>query len=240
MKTIAASIRNTACVLGAMWFGFLLQQLSFFPTTNWGILPRHLQNLKGILTAPLMHAGWAHLLSNSLPMVVLCLMLFQFYRRIAWVSLGLIHLWTGVAVWLLARGGSVHLGASGVVYGLAAFVFCNGLFRRNFQSILLLLVVTVLYSGLLYGVVPVRSGISWESHLFGALVGAVTAFGLRGMKTSAPRTSETLPETLPDAVKMRPQLISNRNPDNSEAFEQALKRELESPPPRTTRKDRPQ
>ncbi len=173
------SIRNTSFLLGAMWVGFLLQSLPFFKTAQWGIIPRYTESLRGIVTAPFMHGGWSHIISNSAPMVVLCLMLFYFYRKIAWASYILMHVLCGAAVWGLARGSSVHIGASGVIYGLVAFIFWNGIFRRDLKSIILLLIVTVLYSGMLYGVVPNQPGISWESHLFGGIVGILVAYIMR-------------------------------------------------------------
>ncbi|MBK6389557.1 MAG: rhomboid family intramembrane serine protease [Saprospiraceae bacterium] len=176
---IVFSIRNTLFVLGAMWIGFLIQALPFFNTTNWGIIPRYTESLKGILTAPLMHGGWSHILSNSAPMAVLCLMLFYFYRKIAWISFSLIYFLCGLSVWLFARSSAVHIGASGVVYGLVAFIFWNGIFRKDLKSIILLLIVTILYSGMLYGIVPSQPGISWESHLFGGIMGILVAFMMR-------------------------------------------------------------
>ena len=166
--------------MAAIWLGFLLQAMPFFNTSAWGIIPRYTGNLKGILTAPFMHGGWSHILSNSAPMAVLCMMLFYFYRKIAWVSYILIHVLCGFAVWMFARGSTVHIGASGVIYGLVAFIFWNGIFRKDIKSIILLLIVTILYSGMLYGIVPNQPGISWESHLFGGLVGILVAYIMRG------------------------------------------------------------
>ena len=177
---LSFAVRNTIYIMAAIWGAFVLQQLPFFNTAAWGIIPRYTDNLKGVLTAPLMHGGWSHIVSNSAPMVVLLLMLFYFYRKIAWLSLTLIWVLTGLAVWLFARGTSVHIGASGVIYGLVAFVFWNGIFRRDLKSIVLLLIVTILYSGMLYGVLPNQPGVSWESHLFGGLVGIVVAYLMRG------------------------------------------------------------
>jgi len=97
----------------------------------------------------------------------------------------MIYVLTGVAVWLFARSGGisspgvVHIGASGVVYGLVSFVFWTGLFRRNVKSIILALIMVFLYSGLIIGVVPSEPGISWESHLFGGVVGIIIAFLMR-------------------------------------------------------------
>jgi len=179
MSRIGNSIRNTLYILAAMWIGFFIQALPFFNTSHWGIIPRYNGSLKGILTAPLMHGDWAHLLSNSAPMAVLGMMLFYFYRKIAWVSYFLIHVFCGLAVWLFARGGAVHIGASGVIYGLVAFIFWNGIFRRDLKSIILLLIIIILYSGMMFGILPNQPGISWESHLFGGLVGILIAYVMR-------------------------------------------------------------
>lgn len=179
MSRIGYSIRNTLYILAAMWIGFFIQALPFFNTSHWGIIPRFTGSLKGILTAPLMHGDWAHLISNSAPMAVLGMMLFYFYRKIAWMSFGLIYLLCGFAVWMFARGSSVHIGASGVIYGLVAFIFWNGIFRRDLKSIILLLIVTLLYSGMMFGILPNQPGISWESHLFGGLVGILVAYVMR-------------------------------------------------------------
>jgi len=123
-----------------------------------------------------MHGDWAHLISNSAPMAVLGMMLFYFYWKIAWVSYILIYTLCGLAVWLFARGSAVHIGASGVIYGLVAFIFWNGIFRRDLKSIILLLIVTILYSGMMFGILPNQPGISWESHLLGALAGIALAW----------------------------------------------------------------
>lgn len=143
-----------------------------------GIYPHHLSGLKGIFFAPLIHGSWGHLISNTIPLFVLTLILAVFYKRVALISFILIYLGTGLAVWLFARP-VYHIGASGVVYGLLSFVFWSGVFRRNIRSIVLALIVTILYSGFIWGVLPVKEGISWESHLFGAIVGILVAFLFR-------------------------------------------------------------
>jgi len=91
----------------------------------------------------------------------------------------LIYILTGLAVWAFARGNVIHIGASGVVYGLVSFVFWTGIFRRNVKSIMLALIIVFLYSGLFIGVMPNQKGISWESHLFGGLVGILVAFWMK-------------------------------------------------------------
>jgi len=130
---------------------------------------------RGVLFAPLIHDDFKHLISNSAPVFVLSFIIMYFYRRVAARSMMMIYLLTGFAVWLFARK-VFHIGASGVVYGLLSFVFWSGVFRRSIKSIILALIVTVLYSGYLGGILPNQPGISWESHLLGAIVGIFTAY----------------------------------------------------------------
>lgn len=158
-----------------IWVFHLAQISTGVHLGNWGILPRQIIGLRGILFAPLIHSGFPHLLSNSVPLVLLGGVIVYFYRRVALRSIILIYVLTGIFVWLMARN-SFHIGASGVVYGLVSFVFWNGIFRRSLRSIVLALVVTVMYSGYFAGLLPNQEGISWESHLYGALVGIFTSF----------------------------------------------------------------
>lgn len=141
----------------------------------YGVFPRNFKGLIGIITAPLIHGDFPHLFSNSAPLLLLGTMIFYFYRSVAMKSILLIYFLSGLAVWLFARE-VLHIGASGVVYGLVSFVFWNGIFRRNLKSIVLALVVTVLYSGYFLGLIPHQEGISWESHLFGAIAGIIASY----------------------------------------------------------------
>ena len=147
---------------------------------NWGIFPREVDGLVGIVTAPLVHGSWEHLFSNAAPLLVTTTIIHFFYKRVAWTSFIFIYFLTGVAVWLFGRS-AYHIGASGVVYGLVSFIFWSGIFRRNIKSIILALIVTILYSGYLGGIVPFKEGVSWESHLLGAIVGIVIAFLFKGI-----------------------------------------------------------
>jgi len=99
-----------------------------------------------------------------------------FYRKVAFSSIFLIYLLTGIGVWAFGRAHVFHIGASGVVYGLVSFVFWTGIFRRNLKSVVLALMVTILYSGYFLGILPNQEGISWESHLIGGIVGILVAF----------------------------------------------------------------
>ena len=143
---------------------------------SWlGVFPREVDGLLGIVTAPFIHGDWEHLFSNLLPLFMLSFVISFFYKRVAIMSMLLIYLLTGFLVWFLARP-VYHIGASGVVYGLVSFVFWTGVFRRNVKSIVLALAVLVMYSGYFLGIVPFKEGVSWESHLLGAIVGIIVAF----------------------------------------------------------------
>lgn len=144
----------------------------------YGVLPRSESGLIGILTMPLVHADFAHLSSNSVPLLVLGFVLFLFYPSVALRVSLLLYVVGDALVWAAARE-SYHIGASGVVYGLIAFVFFSGVFRKDIKSIALALITVFLYGGAVWGVLPTEPGISWEGHLFGAIVGIACAWMFR-------------------------------------------------------------
>ena len=186
MRILWRSARISLGLVGAMWLVHLLGAFPFVDTTVFGIYPRVLEALPGVLLSPLIHGGFSHLISNSLPVFLLGTGLLYYYRNeapraVAWIWLG-----GGLAVWLLARP-SFHIGASGLVYGAAAFIFLSGLLRREPPAIALSLIVIFLYGGLIWGVLPIQPGVSWEAHLFGAMAGITAALQnrRRGLKQRA-------------------------------------------------------
>ncbi len=172
---ILQSLRLPFKFMIVMWGVFMVEVIGDLDFGAYGVYPRAFFGLRGVLFAPLIHDDFKHLISNSAPVFVLSFIIMYFYRRVAYRSALMIYLLTGFAVWLFARP-VFHIGASGVVYGLLSFVFWSGIFRRSLKSIILALIVTVLYSGYLNGILPNQEGISWESHLLGALVGIFTAY----------------------------------------------------------------
>lgn len=143
-----------------------------------GILPRTLTGTMGIITAPLIHGDMLHLVSNTFPLILLGISVFYFYDRIALEVFGWIYFMSGFWVWMAARD-AYHIGASGLVYGLVAFLFFSGVFRRDTRSLAISLVVIFIYGGMVQGLFPGNENISWESHLLGALAGAFCAFFYR-------------------------------------------------------------
>lgn len=145
---------------------------------RFGVRPREWGGLPGILLAPLLHGGFGHLIANSVPMVVLGTVMLHLYPHAAIAVLPAVYLGPGMAVWLFARG-SVHIGASGLVYGLVGYVFVAGLIRRDKRAIAASLLVSFMYGSLAWGVLPIERGVSWETHLAAALIGVGLAGALR-------------------------------------------------------------
>ncbi|MCB0787187.1 MAG: rhomboid family intramembrane serine protease, partial [Flavobacteriales bacterium] len=156
------------------WSVHLLGEAYALPLWRLGVLPREWTGIHGIVTAPLVHGDLGHLFNNSLPILFLGWALVYFYPRVAWrVVLG-VWLLTGLWVWISARGDR-HIGASGVVYGLASFLFFSGVIRGQRALMALSLLVVFLYGGMVWGVLPLAPRMSWESHLWGAISGVAMA-----------------------------------------------------------------
>ena len=161
-----------------LWVIYLVTYLLDIPTYKLGILPRNFSGLVGIFTSPLIHGGFSHLISNTAPLIVMGLGIYYFYPKVAYRVFTIIYLGTGILVWVFARE-VYHIGASGIIYGFVSFLFFSGIFRKDNRSIALALIVIFLYGGLIWGVLPVVEGVSWESHLCGAIVGIISAFIFR-------------------------------------------------------------
>jgi membrane associated rhomboid family serine protease len=181
LRRLRRAAIGTISGVAALWLIHAARRVSDGATSSLGIEPRSVDGLLGILTAPLLHGSVSHLLGNTLPLLVLgTAVAFEFRRY--WPALTVtIWLGSGAGVWLLARE-AVHLGASGVAYGLMAFVLVAGLRRRDQRSIALVLLVLFLHGGMVWGLLPLESGVSFESHLAGAIVGGLCA--LRVEKTT--------------------------------------------------------
>ncbi len=159
----------------ALWIVFWMESRFGFNFNQFGIYPLKPSGLIGILTGPFIHGSLKHLFNNSVPLFVLSTALFYFYRNIRWQVLIYGLLLTGLITWLIGRP-SLHIGASGVVYMLVAFLFFKGIFSKQYQLTALALVVVFLYGGLWWYVFPIDPKISWEGHLSGFFVGFLFAF----------------------------------------------------------------
>jgi len=144
-----------------------------------GVYPMESRGLPGILIGPLIHGGLGHLAANSLPLIVLGMGIFYFYTPIAYRVVFFIYLTSGMMLWFGGRPG-YHIGASGLIYGFAAFLFLSGILRKNIRLMAISLLVVFLYGGLVWGLLPIDPNVSWEGHLFGGIAGVVVAFLYRG------------------------------------------------------------
>lgn len=155
---------------------------------QFGIKPRTLKGIIGIFAAPLLHGSWGHLLGNSMSFAALAGMLFYFYPKLAFRIMGISWISIGILVWLTGRP-SIHVGASGIIYAFAAFLFLSGIIRRHYQLMSVSLIVVFLYGSMVWGILPGQQGISWESHLAGMLVGLGLAIYYRKQGPQRPKPS---------------------------------------------------
>ncbi|MFI5149945.1 MAG: rhomboid family intramembrane serine protease [Bacteroidia bacterium] len=163
-----------------LWLIMLAQTTFQLQLQFLGIYPRTVHGIPGILAAPLIHGSIQHLLSNSIPLLVLGTIMFYFYHGIAFRIFFWVYLMTGLWVWAGARGGTAyHIGASGLIYGFVSFLFFGGIFRKDPRLLKISLLVLLFYNGLVWGVFPLVDSISWESHLLGSIAGIVCAWFFR-------------------------------------------------------------
>lgn len=151
--------------------------------TRFGVLPRDTKGLAGIILSVFIHGDLDHIASNSLPLLILGMMLFFWYKRIAKAAFIWIWLVSGLWLWIGGRNNEnypvYHIGASTLIYGLATFLFFSGVFRKHLRLMVVSALVVFLYGSIMWGIFPLKSEISWEGHLFGAIAGVLVAFNYR-------------------------------------------------------------
>jgi membrane associated rhomboid family serine protease len=180
----AGGLRALGALVATMWAVEVVNSLDSYRLDKDGIVPRSFAHLDGVLFAPFLHASWSHLISNTVPFVILGLAIaLAGAVRLLEVS-AIVALVSGLGTWLIAPANSVTVGASGIVFGYATYLISRGVFTRRVLEILLGLVVLVLFGGaLVYDLIP-HSGISWQAHLFGG-IGGVIAASLIGERSKA-------------------------------------------------------
>lgn len=189
VKPPASDLTRSASVMGAvvafMWVLELFDTASMNLLDGFGIVPRDPASLPMILSAPFLHYGWGHLMSNTVPLFVLgTLVLVSGLREFVWVSL-ITVLSSGAAVWLISPTNSITLGASGVVFGYLTYLLVRGFFTRSWGQLAIALIVGFVYGGILWGVLPTAAGASWQGHLGGAIGGVLAAVVLHRRVTTS-------------------------------------------------------
>lgn len=166
-----------------IWGVYLIEYLNHTSFSHFGVLPRQLSGLKGILFSVFIHGNLEHITSNTLPILVLGMLLFFFYKRIAKSVFIWIWLVSGVWLWIGGRNSeyypTYHIGASTLIYGLASFLFFSGVFRKHLRLMVVSALVLFLYGSIMWGIFPLKAEISWEGHLFGTIAGLLVAFNYR-------------------------------------------------------------
>lgn len=157
-----------------IWTVFLIEIRLGINFNSYGVLPRKISGLKGVLFSPFIHGSAQHLFNNTVPLAVLTSSLFYFYRKIAFKVLFYGILLSGFLTWCIGRE-SFHIGASGVVYVLASFIFFKGIFTKYYRLVALSLMVVFVYGSLIWYIFPIEENISWEGHLAGFLTGLLFA-----------------------------------------------------------------
>jgi membrane associated rhomboid family serine protease len=182
VHSIKRDLTGVGIFIALIWIVFALD--TFLELENYGLVPRTLNGLTGIVTMPFLHADFKHLLGNTVPLAV-TMMLLAGSRANSGAIVTIITLLSGIGLWIFGRT-SLHIGASGVVFGLIAFHICAGIFEKRLQSVVLSVVVGLLYaSTILQGIVPFQPGVSWEGHLIGSIAGAFVALVVsRTLKTT--------------------------------------------------------
>lgn len=164
-------------IVALMWASEILDVIVPLDLDLFGIRPRSLEGLPGIVLSPFLHLGFEHLIANTSVLIVLGALIAWTTRRLWAVTIGVILL-GGLGVWLLAPPNSITIGASGLVYGYATFLAVYGFAVRRLGAALLGILVVLLYGGMMWGVLPLWAGVSWQAHLFGAIAGIVLAVRL--------------------------------------------------------------
>jgi membrane associated rhomboid family serine protease len=169
------AIQLVIAMAGLMWVLELVDVALDHRLDRYGIEPRDVEGLDGIVAAPFLHVGFGHLIGNTIPFVVMGVVIaFEGSLRLVGVT-AIAALVSGLGTWLIAPDDTIHLGASGVVFGYATYLIARGAFNRRFTELAIGLVVAVLWGGALLAGLEPQQGISWQGHLFGAIGGVVAA-----------------------------------------------------------------
>lgn len=187
-KKIIKSLFFPALFLAIIWIIKFSEFVFGIELVFLGVYPLKWEGLIGIITSPLIHGDWSHLMANTVSVFLLMSFLFYFYKDIATRTFLLIYLLSGIWLWFAGRD-SYHIGASGIIYGMASFLFISGLIRKNPRLMALTLVITFIYGSMIWGIFPdffPKKNISWEGHLMGLVAGVIVAVFYRKEGPKAP------------------------------------------------------
>lgn len=181
-KKLFGSLAIPALLVTLMWVVKVAEMAFSIDLGNWGLIPQTTRGLLGILTMPLLHGDWEHLLTNTSAMLVLGTALYYCYPSLSNRVMVISWLGSGLLTWCIGNPNSIHVGASGLIYALNLFLIASGFIRGNRQLIVISLIMVFLYGSFIWGMIPALAkpqNISWEGHLGGAIVGILLAIVFR-------------------------------------------------------------
>jgi membrane associated rhomboid family serine protease len=184
-RRIKRSFTIVLSFIAILWLIKITESLMGANLFNYGIYPGQLSGLSGIILAPLIHGSFTHLVTNTAPLLILGTALLYGYPKSAKIVVPAVYIGTGLAVWLFARP-VYHIGSSGLTFGFMFFVFTIGVIRWDRRAIALSMIVFFLYGGMIWGIFPNNADVSYESHLFGGLIGFLLAFLLKNYDPYSP------------------------------------------------------
>ena len=211
VKRLYISMFFPGVFLLLIWLIFLVDTSLKLDLVYAGLLPRKISGLQGILFGPFIHGGFKHIVANSIPLFALSSLLFYFYRNLSFKVLIVCYLLSGIIVWLIGRS-SYHVGASGIIYGLAGFLFASGLIRKHLGLMAISFLVAFQYGSMIWGIFPLEEPVSWESHFAGLITGVGLAWFYRnkgpkgsrlfwqgiGFENEAENEAESEPDSVDD------------------------------------------
>ncbi|MCB9418862.1 MAG: rhomboid family intramembrane serine protease [Ardenticatenaceae bacterium] len=198
VRALQSKLKVQAAILGGfvafIWLLELVDQLIFHGwLDHFGVWPRTAVGLWGILLAPVLHAGFGHVMANTIPFIVLGWFVMMRRLRDFFIVSAITVIVSGLGIWLIAPANTVHLGASGLIFGYFGYLLLRGYFERSLSSIFWSVLVLFLYGGMIWGVLPQQLGISWQSHLFGFIGGGLAAYWLTQRGTAVTTPVDTSP-----------------------------------------------
>ncbi len=179
-KRIKLSVIPALILLFFIWIMFVIDytQVFQFNFSRLGIYPLRMNGLVGVISSPFVHASFSHLISNTVPLLIMVSMIFFFYNQIAFKSIALLWVISGILTWILGRN-AYHIGASGLVFALVFFLFFSGLFRRYTPLVAVSMIVIFIYGSTIWSIFPISefidASLSWEAHFSGAISGFLVA-----------------------------------------------------------------
>jgi membrane associated rhomboid family serine protease len=201
-RNFALALKIALGLTGLLWFIQFADAYLGLELARFGLRPRDTWGLMGIVTAPLLHGSFEHLFSNTAPLLVSLTTILYLYPNSALRALPMLWLGTGLLAWMIGRP-SIHVGASGLIYGMLAYVFISGMLRQDMRSMAVSLFVWFMYGSMVWGILPIRVDMSWEMHLSGAVLGVMMAWLYRDwdrvpLKRYEWEDDDTVPDWFPE------------------------------------------